>query len=371
MSTVRLISYQEAGPEVRAVFDDIQQTRGVEDVNRFWKALANHPALLREVWEEVKAVMAPGALDPLVKEMIYVAVSATNGCEYCTYSHTAAARAKGMTEEMLGELLAVVALANKTNRLANAYRGFVNSHKKGFWVSRQRNPHPEKDVVACDVVTGGTGAIPIIVGITVEAPEQPVPGTRSLFDGRGEDAAQLSGWGGSSFAIAAGQGRDPARAAMHLTLEPNAQDWSGATIRFAAPVPLTPELRAGHLEFWVRGAADEWGRGVARQQLQINGGQSNPSDGRHRVGPFTWWDLPEPVHPERWVRARIPLSRLLAGRDDLASFDILTFHSPVKLFHDLQSTDHPFSRAPLARIRRNHSGRKWIRRNLDVRRGCP
>ncbi len=122
MSTVALIEYNQASPEVRAVFDDIKSTRGVEDVNNFWKALANHPALLKQVWDEVKTVMAPGALDPLVKEMIYVAVSATNGCEYCTYSHTAAARAKGMSEEMLGELLAVAALANKTNRLANAYR---------------------------------------------------------------------------------------------------------------------------------------------------------------------------------------------------------------------------------------------------------
>jgi AhpD family alkylhydroperoxidase len=122
MSTVRLIHYHEASPEVRAVFDDIKSTRGVEDVNNFWKALANHPATLRQVWDEIKTVMAPGALDPLVKEMIYVAVSATNGCEYCTYSHTASARAKGMSEEMLGELLAVAALPNKTNRLANAYR---------------------------------------------------------------------------------------------------------------------------------------------------------------------------------------------------------------------------------------------------------
>lgn len=122
MSTVRLIHYHEAPPEVRAVFDDIKITRNVDDVNNFWKALANHPALLKQVWEEVKTVMAPGALDPLTKEMIYVAVSATTGCEYCTHSHTAAARARGMTEEMLGELLAVAALANKTNRLANAYR---------------------------------------------------------------------------------------------------------------------------------------------------------------------------------------------------------------------------------------------------------
>ena len=122
MSTVGLVQYSEASLEVRAVFDDIKSTRNVEDVNNFWKALANHPAALAQVWAEVKAVMAPGALDPLVKEMIYVAISATNGCDYCTHSHTAAARAKGMTEEMLGELLAVTALANKTNRLANAYR---------------------------------------------------------------------------------------------------------------------------------------------------------------------------------------------------------------------------------------------------------
>jgi AhpD family alkylhydroperoxidase len=122
MSTVHLIHYENASPEVRAVYDDIKATRQVADVNNFWKALANHPQTLAQVWAEVKAVMSPGALDPLVKEMIYVAVSATNGCEYCTYSHTAAARAKGMTEEMLGELLAVAALANKTNRLANAYR---------------------------------------------------------------------------------------------------------------------------------------------------------------------------------------------------------------------------------------------------------
>jgi AhpD family alkylhydroperoxidase len=122
MSTVRLIQYGEASPAVRAIYDDIKSTRNVEDVNNFWKALANHPAMLEQVWAEVKAIMAAGALDPLVKEMIYVAVSAINGCEYCTHSHTAGARAKGMTEEMFGELLAVVALANKTNGLANAYR---------------------------------------------------------------------------------------------------------------------------------------------------------------------------------------------------------------------------------------------------------
>ena len=117
-----LIEYDAASAEVRAVYDDIMATRKVDRVNNFWKVLANHPPTLQQVWAEVKAVMAPGALDPLTKEMIYVAVSATNGCEYCTHSHTAGARAKGMTEEMLGELLAVTALANKTNRLANGYR---------------------------------------------------------------------------------------------------------------------------------------------------------------------------------------------------------------------------------------------------------
>ncbi len=121
-SIVRLIEYEEASAEVRAVYEDIMLTRNVDRVNNFWKALANHPPTLHQVWDEVKQVMAPGALDPLVKEMIYVAVSATNSCEYCTFSHTASARAKGMTEEMLGEVLAVAALANKTNRLANGYR---------------------------------------------------------------------------------------------------------------------------------------------------------------------------------------------------------------------------------------------------------
>lgn len=127
MSVSPTIEYEDASAEVRAVFDDIMATRRVDRVNNFWKVLANHPATLRQVWEEVKAVMAPGALDPLLKEMIYVAVSATNGCEYCTYSHTASARAKGMSEEMLGEVLAVASLANKTNRLANGYRVAVDA----------------------------------------------------------------------------------------------------------------------------------------------------------------------------------------------------------------------------------------------------
>jgi len=122
MALVRIIEYAEASPEVKVVYDDIMKTRGVDWINNFWKALANDPALLRSVWAQVKQVMAPGALDPLVKEMIYVAVSATNGCEYCTYSHTAGARKKGMTDAMFMELMAVVGLANETNRLANGLR---------------------------------------------------------------------------------------------------------------------------------------------------------------------------------------------------------------------------------------------------------
>jgi AhpD family alkylhydroperoxidase len=122
VSLVKIIEYSEASAEVRVVYDDIMKTRGVDWVNNFWKALANDPALLARVWAQVKEVMASGALDPLVKEMIYVAVSATNGCEYCTYSHTAAARKKGMTEAMFMELMAVVGLANQTNRLANGLR---------------------------------------------------------------------------------------------------------------------------------------------------------------------------------------------------------------------------------------------------------
>lgn len=109
-------------PEVRAVFDDIKKTRNVPDVNNFWKYLAKDPALLARTWHGVKDVMAPGALDPLVKEMIYLAVSVTNGCGYCIASHTAAARKAGMTEAMFGELMSVVGMANETNRLANGYR---------------------------------------------------------------------------------------------------------------------------------------------------------------------------------------------------------------------------------------------------------
>ena len=122
MATVKLIQYEEASPEVRAVYDDIMATRQIDWINNFWKALAVQPELLRRTWEGVKNVMAPGALDPLVKEMFYVAVSVTNGCEYCINSHTAAARKKGMTDEMLAELMAVVGMANQTNALVNGFQ---------------------------------------------------------------------------------------------------------------------------------------------------------------------------------------------------------------------------------------------------------
>ena len=122
MSRSQPINYADASPQVRAVFDDIKLSRKVDDVNNFWKYLANDPVLLKRTWESVKEVMADGALSPLVKEMLYVAVSVTNGCHYCIASHTASARKAGMTEEMFGELMAVVGMANETNRLANGYR---------------------------------------------------------------------------------------------------------------------------------------------------------------------------------------------------------------------------------------------------------
>jgi AhpD family alkylhydroperoxidase len=117
-----LVDYADAVPEVRAVFDDIKAARGVPDVNNFWKALAVHPPTLKRTWESLKQVMAPGALDPLTKEMLYLAASAAAGCAYCTASHTAAAKAKGMTDAMHGELLAVLGMAAETNRLAEALR---------------------------------------------------------------------------------------------------------------------------------------------------------------------------------------------------------------------------------------------------------
>jgi len=119
---VRLIEYDDASAEVRAVYDDIMRTRGTDWINNFWMALANDPQTLRRSWESIKEVMTPGALDPLTKELIYLAVSASNGCAYCTASHGAAAKNRGMTPEMFGELMAIVGMANETNSLANGYR---------------------------------------------------------------------------------------------------------------------------------------------------------------------------------------------------------------------------------------------------------
>jgi AhpD family alkylhydroperoxidase len=114
------IEYKDASPEVRAVYDDIMATRNTDWVNNFWKVLAHDPASLRRIWANIKEVMGPGTIDPLVKEMLYVAISASNGCGYCIASHGAAARNKGMTEAQYSELLAIVGLANETNRLVTA-----------------------------------------------------------------------------------------------------------------------------------------------------------------------------------------------------------------------------------------------------------
>lgn len=130
MSLFGLIEYADANPEVRAVYDDIMATRKIDWINDFWKAIAHDPALLARTWTDLKQVMAPGALDPLTKEMLYVAVSVTNGCEYCIASHTAAARARGLTDAQLKELLAVVGMANQTNRLVAGYQVDVDDRFK-------------------------------------------------------------------------------------------------------------------------------------------------------------------------------------------------------------------------------------------------
>src|SRR5438552_1400675 len=122
MATLGLIEYEAAGPEVTAVYDDIMATRQTDYVNNFWKALAHDPVTLKRTWESLKQVMSVGGLDALTKELIYLAVSVTNQCAYCIASHTAAARKAGMTNDMLGELMAVVGMANETNRLASGYQ---------------------------------------------------------------------------------------------------------------------------------------------------------------------------------------------------------------------------------------------------------
>ncbi|MDF5717677.1 MAG: carboxymuconolactone decarboxylase family protein [Rhizonema sp. NSF051] len=118
-----LIEYEDSSDEVRAVYDDIRTTRSSDYINNFWKALANHPPTLRRTWETLKEVMvSSGEIDPLMRELIYIAVSVTNNCEYCIASHTAAARTKGMSDVMFSELMAIIATANMTNRLANGYQ---------------------------------------------------------------------------------------------------------------------------------------------------------------------------------------------------------------------------------------------------------
>jgi len=130
MATLGLVEYADASPEVRAVYDDIMTTRQTDWINNFWKALAHDPATLRRTWESIKQIMAPGALDPLTKELLYVAVSATNQCPYCIASHTASARKAGMTDRMFAELMAVVGMANETNRLVSGYQVEIDERFK-------------------------------------------------------------------------------------------------------------------------------------------------------------------------------------------------------------------------------------------------
>ena len=122
MSTLGLIEYKDASPEVRAVYDDIMATRKTDWINNFWKAIAHDPVTLKRTWASIKEIMRPGALDPLTKEMIYLAISISNGCAYCSASHGAAAKGRGMTKEMFAELMAIVGMANQTNKLADGYR---------------------------------------------------------------------------------------------------------------------------------------------------------------------------------------------------------------------------------------------------------
>ena len=130
MATLGLIEYADSSPEVRAVYDDILTTRKTDWINNFWKALANDPATLKRTWESIKQIMGPGALDPLTKELIYVAVSVSNQCGYCIASHAASARKKGMTDDMFRELMAVVGMANESNRLAAGYQVEIDEQFK-------------------------------------------------------------------------------------------------------------------------------------------------------------------------------------------------------------------------------------------------
>ena len=131
MATLGLIEYQDASPEVRAIYDDIMATRQTDWINNFWKALAHDPATLKRTWEDIKQIMAPGSLDPLTKEMINVAVSVTNQCGYCIASHTVSAQKKGMTDAIFAELMAVVGMANETNKMVTGYQVEIDEQFKG------------------------------------------------------------------------------------------------------------------------------------------------------------------------------------------------------------------------------------------------
>jgi AhpD family alkylhydroperoxidase len=139
MSIFGLIEYDEASPEVRAVYDDIMATRKTDWINNFWKAIAHDPALLKRTWQDIKQIMAPGALDPVTKEMIYVAVSVSNQCSYCIASHTAGARKAGMTDAMFKELMSVVGMANESNRLVAGYQVEIDEKFKAVTPSGQES----------------------------------------------------------------------------------------------------------------------------------------------------------------------------------------------------------------------------------------
>jgi len=130
VSVFGLIEYKDASPAVRAVYDDIMATRKTDWINNFWKAIAHDPATLKRTWEDIKQIMAPGALDPLTKEMIYVAVSVTNQCSYCIASHTVSAQKKGMTDAMFKELMSVVGMANETNKMVTGYQVEIDEQFK-------------------------------------------------------------------------------------------------------------------------------------------------------------------------------------------------------------------------------------------------
>jgi len=145
MTTVRMVEYEDATDEVRAVFDDIMESRGIDFVPNFWRTIAHHPPTLKSVWSHLKAVMAPGTIDALTKEMIAIAVSATNGCEYCINSHIAGARKLGMSDAQFGELMAVVGMFNQTNKLVEGYQVQVDERIRRFFQGEDgKGPQPRE-----------------------------------------------------------------------------------------------------------------------------------------------------------------------------------------------------------------------------------